>query len=109
MKVLGAQPVNWSHQTECCGASLSTTRPEVGLRMSYEILKRAREAGADSIVTVCPLCQMNLDMRQAQIEKRFGVRFDLPIYYITEMVGVACGISLQEMGIIGTLLKQSTI
>ncbi|MGI6488018.1 MAG: disulfide reductase [Syntrophomonadaceae bacterium] len=99
MKVLGAQPVNWSHQTECCGASLSTTRPEVGLRMSYEILKRAREAGADSIVTVCPLCQMNLDMRQAQIEKRFGVRFDLPIYYITEMVGVACGISLQEMGI----------
>lgn len=99
MKTLGAKPVAWSHQTECCGASLATTRPEVGLRMTYEILKNAQERGADSIVTVCPLCQMNLDMRQSQVEKMFGVKFNLPVYYITELVAVACGVAPEEVGI----------
>lgn len=99
MRALGARPIAWSHQTECCGASLATTRPEVGLKMTYEVLKNALERGADSIVTACPLCQMNLDMRQAQVEKKFGVKINLPIYYITELVAVACGESPQEIGI----------
>ena len=99
MKALGASPVKWSHQTECCGASLVTSRPDVGLRMSYTILKNALEQGADSIVTACPLCHMNLDMRQSQVEKSFGVKINLPVYYITELVAVACGASPQEVGI----------
>lgn len=99
MKTLGARPINWAHQTECCGASLVTTRPEVGLRMTYEIIKNAKERGADSIVTACPLCQMNLDMRQAQVEKRFGVKLNLPIYYITQLVAVACGDSPETVGV----------
>jgi len=99
MKVLGANPVKWSYQTECCGASLVTMRPDVGLKMTYAILKNAVEQGADSIVTACPLCHMNLDMRQSQVEKTFGVEFNLPVYYITELVAVACGVSPKEVGI----------
>ncbi len=99
MKALGASPVKWSHQTECCGASLVTTRPDVGLKMAYTILKNAIEQGADSIVTACPLCHMNLDMRQAQVEKTLGVKINLPVYYVTELVAVACGASPQEVGI----------
>ncbi|MDH7498428.1 MAG: CoB--CoM heterodisulfide reductase iron-sulfur subunit B family protein [Syntrophomonadaceae bacterium] len=98
MRALGARPVEWSHQVECCGASLVTSRPEIGLRMTYEILRNARAAGADSLVTACPLCQMNLDMRQAQVEKAFGIELKLPVYYVTELLAFACGDTPQQVG-----------
>ncbi len=99
MRVLGAEPVAWSHQTECCGASLATTLPDVGLRMAYKILKNAEESGADSIVTACPLCHTNLDMRRRQIERMLGTRVTIPVYYITELVAVACGASPESVGV----------
>lgn len=99
MRTLGADPVAWSYQTECCGAGLASTHPEVGLKMAYAVLRNAVEQGADSIVTACPLCEMNLDMRRGQIEKKLGVKVDLPVYYITQMVAVACGESPKGVGI----------
>ncbi len=99
MQALGAEPVAWSHQTECCGASLATTRPEVGLKMAGEILTSAEERGADSIVTACPLCHMNLDMRRGQVQKLLGVNITLPVYYITQLVAVACGETPESVGI----------
>jgi heterodisulfide reductase subunit B len=98
MQALGAQTVDWSHKTECCGAALATSRPDVGGRMIYEILKNASEAGAECIVTACPLCMMNLDMRQAGTEKKYNTRFNLPIYYVTELLAIACGDSPQTVG-----------
>lgn len=99
MRALGAEPVEWSHKSECCGASLTNVQPEIGLKAVYAILKNAVEMGADSIVTACPICMMNLDMRQAQVEKEFKVKFKLPIYYITELVAVACGVLPQKVGV----------
>jgi heterodisulfide reductase subunit B len=99
VRILGAEPVAWSHQTECCGASLATTVPEVGLRMAYEVLKNAEERGADSIVTACPLCHMNLDMRRGQIERMLGVKLAIPVYYITQLVAMACGESPENVGV----------
>ena len=68
MKALGADPIDWSHKTECCGAALVTSRPDVGNPMLYRVLKDAKESGAECLVTACPLCMLNLDMRQAAIE-----------------------------------------
>lgn len=91
VKALGAGTVDWSFKTECCGASLATSRPDVGMKMAYEILNNARQNGAECIVTACPLCMMNLDMRQASVEKKFGTKFNLPVYYVTELLAIACG------------------
>ncbi|MGE5403509.1 MAG: disulfide reductase, partial [Candidatus Saccharibacteria bacterium] len=55
--------------------------------------------GADSIVTACPICMLNLDMRQKAIEKKFKVKFNIPIYYITELVAVALGDKPEKPGI----------
>jgi heterodisulfide reductase subunit B len=99
MKALGADAVEWSHKTECCGAAMVTARPDVGTRMLYRVLKDAKESGAECIVTACPLCMLNLDMRQAAVEKQFGETFNLPIYYITELLSIACGDEQKTVGI----------
>lgn len=99
MKTLGADPVAWYLKAECCGAGLTTTRPEVGLRMAGEILKNALESGADCIVTACPLCHMNLDMRQGQVQRRLPMERSLPVYYITELVAAALGAEPEEVGV----------
>jgi heterodisulfide reductase subunit B len=99
MKALGAEAVEWSHKTECCGAAMVTSRPDVGNRMLYRVLKDAKESGAECLVTACPLCMLNLDMRQAAVEKQFKEKFDLPIYYVTELVAIACGDAPKTVGI----------
>lgn len=99
VKSLGAEAVDWSHKTECCGASLVTSRPDVGNEMLYKVLRNAKESGAECIVTACPLCMLNLDMRQAAIEKQYNVKFDLPVYYVTELVAIACGDEPKTVGI----------
>lgn len=99
VQALGAQALDWAYKTECCGASLATSRPDIGSKMIYEVLKNAKEAGAECIVTACPLCMMNLDMRQASAEKASGEKFGIPIYYITELVAIAGGTAPKEVGI----------
>lgn len=99
MTTLGATTVDWAYKTECCGAALATSRPDIGNKMIYEVIRNARDAGAECIITACPLCMLNLDMRQAKVEKNLGVQLDLPIYYITEMVALAGGYSPQEIGV----------
>lgn len=97
VKALGAQVVEWSHKTECCGAALGTSKPEVGQRMIAAVLRNAREAGAECIVTACPLCMMNLDMRQPGAEKATQEKFGLPVYYVTELLAIACGDSPEQV------------
>lgn len=80
---LGARTIPWSYKTDCCGASLSITTPGVVEKMVARLLSAAREAGADAIVTACPLCQSNLEMRRKKEET------DLPAFYFTELIGLA--------------------
>lgn len=97
VKTLGAEAVEWSYKTECCGAALGTSRPDVGQKMIAAVLKNAKDSGAECIVTACPLCMMNLDMRQKSAEKSSGEKFDLPIYYVTELLAIACGDSPEKV------------
>ena len=99
MSVAGAEPLDWPHKTECCGASYSITDVQVVLRLTREVLAMAKAAGADAVVTACPLCQINLDMRQKDIEKKFGDTYGLPIFYFTQMLGLALGLSPKELGL----------
>jgi heterodisulfide reductase subunit B len=99
METLGAQPVSWPYKTECCGAGLSLTRTEIVLKLSYDILRMARDEGAECFAVACPLCQSNLDMRQMQVEKKYEEEFCLPVFYFTQLTGLALGIEPGELGL----------
>lgn len=99
VQALGAETVDWPFKVECCGAALATSRPEIGAKMIYDVISNARDAGADCLVTACPLCMLNLDMRQAGAEKAAGEKLGLPVYYVTELVALAGGASPDEVGI----------
>ena len=91
MKLLGAEPIPWSYKTDCCGASLVMTRTDIVKKLSQRLLSMAKEAEADCLVTGCPMCQANLDTRQDELEKETGEKYDLPILYFTELMGLALG------------------
>jgi len=99
MTAAGADTVDWSAKTDCCGASFSITKTEIVLRLSRAILTAAREARTDCIVTACPLCQFNLDLRQSDIEKKNSEHFGLPIFYFTQLLGLALGLPPQRLGL----------
>jgi heterodisulfide reductase subunit B len=91
MKLLGADPVPWSYKTDCCGASLVMTRTDIVKKLNDRLLSMAKEAEADCLVTGCPMCQANLDTRQEELEKETGKKYNLPILYFTELMGLALG------------------
>ena len=99
VRILGAEPLEWSYKTECCGVSMTLTRSDIVLKLSNDILRAAKEAGANAIAVSCPLCQANLDGRQRQIEETYNVRYQIPIIYITQLMGLAFGAFPKEVGI----------
>jgi heterodisulfide reductase subunit B len=99
VRALGATPIEWSFKTECCGVSMTLTRSDIVLKLSNDILREAKEAGANAIAVACPLCQANLDGRQRQIEETYKVRYGIPILYITQLMGLAFGAFPKEVGI----------
>jgi len=99
VEVLGGEPLNWSHKTECCGASLSVTRTEIALRLVRAILEAAQERGADCIAVVCPLCQSNLDTRQNDINKTYGTNYHLPTLYLSQLIGLTQRLGYSALGL----------
>lgn len=87
----GVTPVDFALKTKCCGGSLTGTIHEVGVRLNYILLKEAARKGAGAIVTVCPMCQYNLDAYQAEIARHTGERFDMPVLYFSQVLGWALG------------------
>jgi len=91
MTALGADVRNWSYKTDCCGASHMLTLPQVAIPMIQKLLDMAEEAGADSIVVSCPMCYTSLDSMQETISQETGREYDTPIFFITELMGLAFG------------------
>jgi heterodisulfide reductase subunit B len=96
---LGAENVYFPLKLRCCGGMLMTTYEDVALKLSKELLECAVENGADCIVTTCPLCQMNLESYQDKINSAFGTKFEMPILFFTQVVGIALGIDEKTLAI----------
>jgi heterodisulfide reductase subunit B2 len=99
LNAVGAETVAWSHRLECCGANFTLSRPGVVLQLSNAILESAKAAGADCILVACPLCHGNLDIRQKEIEGVYNTSYGLPVFYITQMVGLAVGVPATRLGL----------
>ena len=98
-KAAGAEAVDWPFKTECCGASLSISKTDVVNRLGYKLLSMAHRAGAECIVVACPLCQLNLDLRQADAKANKKDIPDIPVIYITQLLGLALGLSADALGL----------
>jgi len=98
LEALGAEAVDYPDKVRCCGGMLMTTFEEVALRLNNELLTHAEDAGADVIATACPLCQINLECYQTQINKQFGTNHKMPILYFSQLVGLAMGIEGEKLG-----------
>ena len=97
VQALGAEPVDFPYNIECCGSYLTVKEPRVSETLSKDIVASARESGAQVIVTACPLCQFNLDYPQRETEAgRTGN--EVPVLYFTQLMAVALGLPEETWG-----------
>ena len=96
---LGAEPVDFPLKARCCGGSLIISEEDLALELVRGLLDSARKEKAQCLITVCPLCQTNLDVYQARVNRRFGTDYRLPILFFTQLMGVAFGLSEESLGL----------
>lgn len=88
-ETLGIEVKPWSFKTDCCGAGFSISRPEIIHNLVKKLYDRALEAGADCLIVSCQMCQGNLDLYQEEISRIFKKDYRLPVFYFTELIGLA--------------------
>jgi heterodisulfide reductase subunit B2 len=98
LQAAGATVVPYPLKTRCCGGSLTGTVKEVGVRMSWVLIREAKKRGADVITTLCPLCNFNLDSYQDESVIPSGERVHVPTTYFTQLLGLALGIPESRLG-----------
>ncbi len=98
LEALGATVVDYPLKAACCGGHIPQISPESAFRLIHEIIATAVDLGADALVTVCPMCHLNVDMFQGQANNHFGTSYTMPILYFTQLMGLAYGLSEKEMG-----------
>jgi heterodisulfide reductase subunit B len=99
LKALGAEVVDYPMKATCCGGHMTQISETTGFDMIRRLVKGAADREADLIVTICPMCQLNLDAFQGAMNRHFGTAYHIPVLYFTQMIGVALGLSMGELGI----------
>lgn len=99
LRVLGAEVVDFPLRAQCCGGHMTQISQEVAYEMIRRLLKNAADYEADVIATVCPMCQLNLDAYQANVNQFFKTDYMIPVLYFTQLMGLAFGASPLELGI----------
>jgi heterodisulfide reductase subunit B len=106
VETMGADPVkNYDKKVQCCGGALAFSEPEKSQDMIKGIIEAAYDGGADMIVTPCPVCQMNVEVYQDQINQRHGTKFSIPVVYYSQMMDVAFGRSAADAALNGQVIK----
>ncbi|MFM7426833.1 MAG: CoB--CoM heterodisulfide reductase iron-sulfur subunit B family protein [Elainella sp.] len=98
-RAVGANPIYYRGRTQCCGWPLSSYATETSFKMAGGHIQDAIQAGADCIVTPCPLCHLNLDSRQPEVEKVIGQKLGLPVLHLPQLVALALGVSPKALGL----------
>ena len=99
LRSVGITTLDWSYKTECCGGALAMSRTDVVIKLTHDILEEAKAVGADAIAVGCPLCHVNLDTRQEEVEQEYGTQYGLPIFYFTQLMAMALGVPLDKLGL----------
>lgn len=109
LDTLGATVVDFPLKAHCCGGHMTQISSDTAYELIRRLLQNASEYDADAIVTICPMCQLNLDAYQSQVNSHFGTKFNIPILYFTQMIGLALGMEPQTLGIGKEIVSASNI
>jgi heterodisulfide reductase subunit B2 len=96
---VGGKTIDWNFKTECCGASFSVSQTSVVARLGAKIMKDAVARKAEAVVVACPMCHSNLDLRRADINQRLEQKTDIPVLFITQVIGLALGLKPKDLGL----------
>jgi heterodisulfide reductase subunit B len=96
---LGGEPTPFPLKTRCCGGSLIISEETIALDLTRKLLESAASNGAECLVTVCPLCQTNLDAYQSRVNRKFKTSYNLPVFFFTQLMGIAFELDSDTLGI----------
>ncbi len=98
LKVLGAEVIDFPLKTHCCGGHMTQISPSTAFELIRRLVHSADQYQADLMVTVCPMCQMNLDAYQAETNRYFHTNYKMPIIFFTQLIGLAFGVEATQLG-----------
>lgn len=99
LRALGAEPVDWALKTQCCGGHMTVIGPDVAFGLIRRLVRGASDAGADLVATLCPMCQLNLDAYQVEMNRHYRCDYHMPVLYFTQLMGLAFGKPPGQLGI----------
>lgn len=99
LRRVGIQTVDWSRKTYCCGAFYAMVNSSKVLELTRTILEEAAQAGANALAVACPVCHLNLDARQPEVNQAYGASFQLPVFYFTQLLAYALGVPAEGLGL----------
>ncbi len=99
LKALGAEVIDFPLKTHCCGGHMTQISPATAFELIRRLISSADQYDADLMVTLCPMCQMNIDAYQNETNKHFGTNYRMPILFFTQLVGLAFGMDPKALGI----------
>ena len=97
IEACGGEAVDYPAKLKCCGFPIIQAREDTALGELIQPIEQAKEAGADAIVTPCPLCHLSLDAWQSKLKKQTGKDFQMPILHLSQLIGVAAGLTDSEL------------
>jgi heterodisulfide reductase subunit B len=106
---LGGEAISYPLKSHCCGGSLIIPEEQIALALIKKLLDNAIERGAQCIITPCPMCQTNLDAYQRRVNSEFKTEFNLPILFVTQLIGLALGISAKSLGLNTNIISPSRV
>jgi heterodisulfide reductase subunit B2 len=109
LEAVGVDVVDYNYKLECCGAAFGLPKRDTVLRLTSKVLGMALDVGATCIGVTCPLCQQNLDLRQAQVNAAMGTNFHIPILFFSQIMGLAYGYSPAELGLSKNVISADKI
>jgi len=110
VETVGGEAItDYEKKVTCCGGALAFSEPEKSQKQIHDIVEAAYDQGADMIVTPCPVCQMNVEVYQGQINKRYGTHFAMPVTYYSQILAVAYGSTAKEAGLKGNIIRAKAL
>ena len=110
VETVGGEAISdYEKKVTCCGGALAFSETEKSQMQIKDIVESAYDQGADMIVTPCPVCQMNVEIYQEHINKKFSTKFDMPVTYYSQLLTVAYGGNVKQAGLDGNIIKASKL
>jgi heterodisulfide reductase subunit B len=106
---LGGEPTPFPLKTRCCGGSLIISEEALALDLTHKLLDSALSNGAECLVTVCPLCQTNLDAYQSRVNRKYKTNYKLPVLFFTQLIGIAFGIEGKTLGLNTNIVSPNAV